>query len=714
MKSTSKKNPEPQPDTDEQVKTIAQQPDNINEPESEAVNNGLLFTNQLCFELPQNKIPFWVSDKEVSGYRRFHFRKLPKEIHRLVKGLHHDRPFVWMTTEPQEDLPSIKIKLKKHPAVANYWITREIRNHLSPLVRLTRKNFAQNWEYWQEVSTLNTKHYIAFRKFTIQVNTEMNESRADLLITYDGISYALKYALSELTEKFPLNTHEVHKVVFEKQVRDYNHLPDSAGRQPEKLYPILNREIASAMNMEFPTSPEKLKLTMSYRYIKEFYRKYIGDEAFRQVIPHRQVWNTINENNVFVLQNRSRELQFGGKVLTPQIYHGLANNGPAAISPKPHIKVFMIYHQLDAGKAGLLKDFIIGRKGFVKLTQVTRRVMTYVDELDLVLNDASELEEQAVAHLQKLTLEASTDYFVFYLSPYSKTTPNAEHRQLYYRIKELLLHRDIMSQTIDKQKFHERDFGLSIINIGMAMVAKLGGIPWRLATQPEEELIIGFGAHRVKQKAGVYVGSAFCFDNLGIFQEFDCWQADAVWALNGTLAKAIKKYREQHPRVERVVIHYYKELGRKDFKMIDKLIDDLDADIPVIVVRINTTFDQGELILNPGSSIQLPLNGSYVRLKYHQYLLHINENEDDNQVCNKAPLPLKVSFQSNRVGLVDDPELIERLMRQIYSFSLLHWRTVKQPRLPVTVAYPKMMAEVFPWFSSDVLPEAGRKRLWFL
>ncbi|MCG2687943.1 hypothetical protein L6260_04040 [Candidatus Parcubacteria bacterium] len=106
-------------------------------------------------------------------------------------------------------------------------------------------------------------------------------------------------------------------------------------------------------------------------------------------------------------------------------------------------------------------------------------------------------------------------------------------------------------------------------------------------------------------------------------------------------------------------------------------------------------------------------NGTYVRIDKHQYLLHINNNEGGKN-CNSAPLPLKLSLQSNRAGLLDDEVLVERLMRQVYAFSLLHWRSIKQPRLPVTLVYPRLMAQMYPWFKHESPMEAGRNRLWFL
>jgi len=339
--------------------------------------------------------------------------------------------------------------------------------------------------------------------------------------------------------------------------------------------------------------------------------------------------------------------------------------------------------------------------------------MVYDETLDIIINNESSTEQQVSKRIRLMDMSIDTAYFAFYLSHFQKTDTNITNQSIYFKVKETLLKRSIMSQTIDKNKFSERNFGLSIANISIAMVAKLGGIPWALANKPEEELIIGFGAH-TSQKSGIgYVGSSFCFDNRGLFQEFDCWPAEEAWELHSTLAVAIKNYRARNQNVERVVIHYYKEMKKKDFEKIDRLIDELDEKIPVIVIRFNSSFEQNELVMDKQHPQYLPENGCYVRLKHHQYVLHINNNEN-NTNCKEAPLPLKMSFQSNRAGLLDDNELIERLMRQVYEFSLLHWRSIRQPRLPVTVSYPQLVASIIPWFSGEVMTGVGRERLWFL
>lgn len=276
-----------------------------------------------------------------------------------------------------------------------------------------------------------------------------------------------------------------------------------------------------------------------------------------------------------------------------------------------------------------------------------------------------------------------------------------------------MLQRGIGLQVIERQKVFG-NFAFSVANIGIAMVAKMGGIPWRLATHPEKELIVGFGAFRSKRYNTKYIASALCFSNNGTFNEFDCFPADETWSIAGLVEEALINYRRNNPDIQRLVIHFYQKIGRKQLKPIEDMLRRLKFDIPVIIVRINKTFSKSQLVFDESSTGKMPLNGSFVHIGRHEYLFCNNLRETTTSTPSALPLPLKIGLQSDQDVLLNDPLLVERLMRQVYEFSFMYWRSVKQQNLPVTVTYPEMLAKLFPWFGSDTLNDEGRKSLFFL
>ena len=87
---------------------------------------------------------------------------------------------------------------------------------------------------------------------------------------------------------------------------------------------------------------------------------------------------------------------------------------------------------------------------------------------------------------------------------------------------------------------------------------------------------------------------------------------------------------------------------------------------------------------------------------------------------------------TNSTGHVDHQPLVERknkkfsttidlkftidkeLIDQVYQFSRMYWKSVRQQNLPVTIKYPEMVAEMLPYFEGNEIPDYGKDNLWFL
>ncbi len=69
---------------------------------------------------------------------------------------------------------------------------------------------------------------------------------------------------------------------------------------------------------------------------------------------------------------------------------------------------------------------------------------------------------------------------------------------------------------------------------------------------------------------------------------------------------------------------------------------------------------------------------------------------------------------STQLELLDDPQLIDLLIDQVYQFSRMYWKGVAQQNMPVTILYPQMVTELFPHFKKPLLYDFGKETLWFL
>ncbi len=64
--------------------------------------------------------------------------------------------------------------------------------------------------------------------------------------------------------------------------------------------------------------------------------------------------------------------------------------------------------------------------------------------------------------------------------------------------------------------------------------------------------------------------------------------------------------------------------------------------------------------------------------------------------------------------MIDNKTIIKEHIDQFYQFSRMYWKSVKQKNLQVTVKYPALVAEMFPYFEGESLTEFGKTNLWFL
>ena len=75
---------------------------------------------------------------------------------------------------------------------------------------------------------------------------------------------------------------------------------------------------------------------------------------------------------------------------------------------------------------------------------------------------------------------------------------------------------------------------------------------------------------------------------------------------------------------------------------------------------------------------------------------------------------LKLNNQSTDEKLLENSKLINDLIDQVYQFSRMYWTSVTQQNLTVTIKYPEMIAEKYPHFESNNIPDFGKENLWFL
>ena len=332
--------------------------------------------------------------------------------------------------------------------------------------------------------------------------------------------------------------------------------------------------------------------------------------------------------------------------------------------------------------------------------------------------------ETMLVDVETALLERQRDpqfcYFAFCVTPYSKLKGVDE----YYKLKELLLRFGIGSQFVSTDSISKSDFAsYPLPNIYTSVLAKLGGVPWKITVPmgSGRDLVVGVGAFRSQKADGRYVGGAFYFMPDGHFLSFDCFKGNNLDRLAENLRSSICDYIQTRRELpSQVVIHYYKAMSQKEWMKIDRVLQSMKLRVPVTIVTVNKTEENDILSWEPAqSSCLMPLSGTYVRLGGGRYLLFNNDYYQLAQTKKRQWLPLKliVSRRSASGAALRDPlseEEEEKLLGQIYQFSRIGWKSVSVHRLPVTLRYPEMLAQMVPFFQEKQLNLKGRTSLWFL
>lgn len=359
-----------------------------------------------------------------------------------------------------------------------------------------------------------------------------------------------------------------------------------------------------------------------------------------------------------------------------------------------------------------------------------------------MLNPTREIEK-ALYGKEYRNLNPKIKYVGIYVSPIHKYASSKESKECYYKIKEMFLKHNIPTQCIDSNRMrsqlerdakkNRKDFIYTLQNMGVAICAKLGGSPWLLDEIEKKELIIGIGAFRNDNQQ--YIGAAFSFDNTGVFNDYSYFQKSELDELVGAIKLAIMRYSAVNSQPDRIIIHYYKKISRKrEFKKVEDMLKSIHLNVPVYIVTINKTESEDIVLFDEESTYTsynyqtrqkevvkslMPYSGKWVNLgpskEGHHYLLCNNTRYENERFSNMDgfPFPIKLTIACpNRNNEIETP-VVQQLIDQVYQFSRIYWKSVKQQGLPVTIKYPEMIAEIMPHFN-DKTVYTDSNCLWFL
>jgi len=671
--------------------------------------------NILPFSILHEEVNISFSINEREGYCRIHKRNLPKNYPTPINELLGE--FTWWTIAPQEGDITIPVNLFENKRFAKHYFNKILFDHFYNKGIITNRNFINDTEVYLEDTKFINREYKKYNKYSLRIDNNDLIEGTSLLVSYDGDSFILNRSV----QAAQLENDLLGKVKYEGRITKFNSLEEA---DKNVIYPLLNRDIISFLGLSIERNYSENKYRKYFDFIQKFYESHLKDTVIGECI---QIFESgfykLHESKVYCTTEDSNLLLFGNnqKHFTP--YIGVKEYGPIQVPPDKPIKFIFIFHKEDSALANKVYSYLKkGYKSFPGLESFVK-IQFEIDtvrSIRFTANDPIEEIDGAIRNLQSnpntaFDTDAAT-YAALYISRIKKDTEDEVMDKVYYRLKELLLHYGITSQVIYANNINNPSFNYFLPNIAIALLAKLGGIPWRLYRPIKTDLIIGVSVDRSIVAKEQFIANAFCFQNDGRFKGFNAFEKDNTDALALSIKTAIEQYIAENKGFERLVIHYYKEMSKEEEKPIRNVLNHLNLRLPCVVLTINETLSKDYVLFDSSFDGRMPQSGTFVKTKWNEFIL-CNNTRYSNKTGTRLegfPFPIKIKLKSSNYEKINDFNVVRELIDQVYQFSRMYWKSVRQRNLPVTIEYPKLVSRMIPHFDNKVLETFARKSLWFL
>ena len=695
--------------------------------------------NVLSFSPKEEGYTFYFTDREEEGLSRFYKTQVPAEvIQHFGKQDHYYTTF----DEPQDGfLPvtkSASILWELVPLESGVGFPEPVKNSAFSLAvlkaffnykifwffksknLLVKPNYIKATEVWIASNAQYPSHpYKYFDKFTLKVQWKVATQGFELLLSYDGRSKIFKIPEPDFLNNYEVSTDVFSWMVYNRALYKYHLLPEAARREPHLVYPVWNFQISQAIQEPAKAPDRGNRYQKFYEAITGFYNAYLNTEDFKALMAlNSDGFVQVSKSKTGGVNQHSNRLLFGNQHSEISPLNGVREYGPYDLSPAGKITFFFIYHKDDEEAAKTVDAFLRFGTGRLKgLTALIKTPYATIKNSRIVFQDRENPWPEIYKAVTDRAFPSDVQHFAIYLSPISKNTSHTQRKKIYYRIKELLLNKRVLSQVVDAGKvLNNKSFHLYLPNIAIAILAKLNGTPWRLDTILKKELVVGVGAYKSTLAGVQYIASAFSFSNTGKFNRFECFRQNQTRELAGSIIRAVKDYVSINEGISRLIIHFFKDMSRKEYLPIEEGLNRLNLDIPAFIVSINKTESRDIVAFDLNWKNLIPHSGTFINLGRGEYLLFNNTRYLNNgfRESEGFPFPIKLRLSCNEPELAGDHKTVRELIDQVYQFSRMYWKSVSQQNLPVTIKYPEIVAEMFPHFEGNEIPDFGKDRLWFL
>jgi hypothetical protein len=668
--------------------------------------------NILPFNILKEKASIGFVTAEKEGYYRIYKNDLPKNF--PVETKERLEKFAWWTTFPRKEDIEVFVNLFENKRFAKHYFNIILFNHFSNQNIITNRNFIKDTEVWLEEVSFHNNDFGKYNRFSLHIDNNDLIEGTSLLVSYDGDSYILSRNIAAT----PLEPAHLGKVKYQNRITKYKFLSDGEKADRTNIFPILNRDIKRVLNLDTGRNYSENRYKKYYDLILKFYNDHLKDTVIGEYIKifESGFYNPYDEK-IGKTSEDSNLLLFGNNQKNFIPYIGLKEYGP--IEPPPsdkQVKFIFIFHKEDKVFANKVYSYLKkGYKSFPGLESFVK-IQFEIDTARSILFTNDNPIAEITAAIQQLQFDTQTNYAAIYISRIKRDSADEEVDEVYFRLKELLLHYRITSQVIYKNNIENPSFNYFLPNIAIALLAKIGGIPWRLYRPIKNDLIVGIGADRSIDTQNRLIGCAFCFKNDGRFNGFNAFERSDTAALADSIKQAIQEYIAYNEGFERLVIHYYKKMSYEEEEPIRNVLNHLNLSLPYVIVTVNNTESKDYVLFDNSFDGKMPQSGTFIKTKWNEFILCNNTRYSGNTGTrlDGFPLPIKIKFRSSNYEKINDMNVVRELIDQVYQFSRMYWKSVRQRNMPVTIEYSELVAKMIAHFENKELEQFTRNSLWFL
>jgi hypothetical protein len=679
--------------------------------------------NILTFDFPAENQTFYFAKDDVAKSHKIHKSLFPKEIDSIFPGINNNgTDFIYTTfTGEKEGFTPLKINLStENEDLLKRYYNRQINYYFSKVKeQIVKVGFVKENQVWFYSQQHSNAQFHSYLKFSLRIQIKTVSNYPELLLSYDGVSKVLKKSVAELINEIsPTNFNWVLKG---KSLMKWKWLQQSTELiDYNEYFPVINKQLARELNLPFEAPPRDNRYIKYHKYITSFYKNFLTDPQFLAICPvHNAGFLNVSSSRLNATTQESNLLVFGQNQTGIVPKYCLKDFKPYQSTPYKTVHLFYIFHEDDFQETVKIdSSFKSGFKWFKGLMQYANILFHTENGFSIAFKNRENPIPEIEQTLSNRAINTDIKYIAIYVTPFGKFDSDPENREVYYKVKELLLKRRITSQAIDPAKMNAQgdNWVYSLPNIAVAILAKLDGIPWRLNTPIKNELIVGVGAFKHIEENVQYIGSAFSFSNDGKFNGFEYFMKHEIDILAGKISKAVRDYATINNKPDRLIIHFYKTMNQQELEHIETALHKMDLPIPVFIISINKTESKDIVAFDNSWNELMPNSGTFINIGNNKYLLFNNTRYPDGSFskADGFPFPIKLSFDCTDKEQLKDAKVIRQLIDQVYQFSRMYWKSVRQQNLPVTIKYPEMVAQIAPHFVGDDIPAYGKENLWFL